>query len=58
MKTIETLEQVAAREIIRTDPMRDMLAKYGPDQAVEVTRRVTPFGTFVMGIAVIEGGAA
>jgi hypothetical protein len=58
MKTIETLGQVAAREIIQTDPIKALLEKYGPDQVVESVRKVTPFGTFLMGITVIEDGAA
>ncbi len=54
MKTIETLGEVAAQEIIRTNPMRALLEKYGTDQTVEVERMVTAFGTFVRSITVIE----
>jgi hypothetical protein len=58
MKTIETLGQVAAREIIQTNPIKALLEKHGPDQAVITWRKVTPFGTFLTGITVIEDGAA
>ena len=54
MKTIETLGELVAKQTIRTDPMRALLEKYGPDQNVEVERMVTAFGTFVRGITVIE----
>jgi len=54
MKTIETLGELAAKQTIRTDPMRDLLEKYGPDQNVEVTRMVTPWGTFLAGIKIVE----
>jgi hypothetical protein len=55
MKTIETLQEVTDAQAILTDPMRDMLAKYGPNQAVEVDRMYTAFGTFVRSITIIEG---
>jgi hypothetical protein len=57
MKTIETLREVADAQAIITDPMRDMLAKYGADQAVEVDRMYTAFGTFVRSITIIEGAS-
>lgn len=55
--TTETLGQMIAAQSILSDPMRAALAQHGPSVAVEVVRKDTPFGMFVVGWKVIDGSA-
>lgn len=55
--TTETLGQMVAAQSVLTDPMRAALAQHGPSVAVEVVRKDTPFGTFVIGWKVVDGSA-
>ena len=50
---IETLQEVASRQAILTNPMRDMLAQYGPTATVETTTRITPFGNYLLNVKVV-----
>ena len=46
--TTETLFELIGRQQVVTDPMRRALEVHGPDARVEVVRRDTPFGVFVL----------
>jgi hypothetical protein len=48
--TTQTLAQVEANQSITPGWLADMITEHGADALVEVTRKHTPFGTFVMDI--------
>lgn len=50
----EKLADVAARQSVITNDIRDMLEEYGPDAMVETRTRVTPFGNFLLVILPVK----
>lgn len=52
MQTNETIAEVIAAQMVVPAYMREIAERHGADTVVTVTRKVTPFGTFVMGIEV------
>ena len=51
--TRETVGTMIDAQTIRPEWMRNMEREQGRDAVVDVTRKVTPFGTFVVGVAVV-----
>lgn len=47
---IETLAELKRRQLIFPEWMQKATAGLAPDAMVEVERRVTPFGTFVLAV--------
>lgn len=48
--TTETLREYAAKQLVVPAPVRELMEEHGEDALVVVTRRHTPFGTFVVGV--------
>lgn len=46
--TVETLGAMLSKQSVRTDAMQKALDAQGPEALVNVVRRSTPFGTFVV----------
>lgn len=49
-----TVGQVCAMQVVVPEWLRDLRDAYGDDQQVIVRRKVTPFGTFLVGVEVVE----
>lgn len=49
VERIESLAQIAARQVVLTKPLEDAIAELGADRLVTSQTRMTPFGNFLLG---------
>lgn len=49
VERIESLDQLAARQVVVTKPLADAIAEHGGDRLVTSSTRSTPFGNFLLG---------
>jgi hypothetical protein len=56
--TTQTLAELKATQSVTPDWLHDMIDEHGADALVKVNRMVTPWGTFLAGVTLTEGGAA
>jgi hypothetical protein len=58
MRTLETLADVAANQMVKTTFVTDLIATHGEDALVIVERDYTIFGTFVRSITLATEGTS
>jgi hypothetical protein len=58
MRTLETLADVAANQMVRTTFVTDLIATHGEDALVIVEREYTIFGTFLRSITLATEGTS
>lgn len=52
--TKETIAELIAKQVMATNQMLEILAKHGASAVVEVVRRETPFGVFVVHVSLAD----